>query len=57
VYQEILAGRGFGIADARPSIQLVYEIRNARPANETGHLHPFLLPKNGKKQGRELLRA
>lgn len=29
VYQEILAGRGFGLQDARPSIQLVYEIRKA----------------------------
>lgn len=28
VYQETLAGRGFGIKDARPSIELVYKIRN-----------------------------
>ncbi|MEW6242490.1 MAG: Gfo/Idh/MocA family oxidoreductase [Chloroflexota bacterium] len=27
VYEETLAGRGFGIADARPSIELVYRIR------------------------------
>jgi UDP-N-acetyl-2-amino-2-deoxyglucuronate dehydrogenase len=27
VYQQILAGRGFGIADARPSIELVHRIR------------------------------
>jgi UDP-N-acetyl-2-amino-2-deoxyglucuronate dehydrogenase len=27
VYQEVLAGRGFGIADARPSIELSYRIR------------------------------
>jgi UDP-N-acetyl-2-amino-2-deoxyglucuronate dehydrogenase len=32
VYEETLAGRGFGIADARPSIQLVHDIRHARPA-------------------------
>jgi UDP-N-acetyl-2-amino-2-deoxyglucuronate dehydrogenase len=28
-YEEILAGRGFGIADARPSIELVHRIREA----------------------------
>lgn len=28
-YQKILAGEGFGINDARPSIQLAYDIRNA----------------------------
>jgi UDP-N-acetyl-2-amino-2-deoxyglucuronate dehydrogenase len=29
VYQEVLEGRGFGIADARPSIELSYRIREA----------------------------
>ena len=29
VYQEVLAGRGFGIADARPSIELSHRIRQA----------------------------
>ncbi len=29
VYEEMLAGRGFGIADARPSIELVHRIRTA----------------------------
>ncbi len=33
VYEETLAGRGFGIEDARPSVELVYSIRNA---NVTG---------------------
>lgn len=28
-YQHILAGQGFGIADARPSIEIVYRIRQA----------------------------
>jgi UDP-N-acetyl-2-amino-2-deoxyglucuronate dehydrogenase len=28
-YQEILSGKGFGIQDARPSIELVHAIRNA----------------------------
>lgn len=29
VYEETLSGKGFSIADARPSIKLVYDIRNA----------------------------
>ena len=31
VYERTLAGQGFGIADARPSIELVYSIRASRP--------------------------
>jgi UDP-N-acetyl-2-amino-2-deoxyglucuronate dehydrogenase len=27
VYQEVLAGRGFGIDDSRPSIELTHHIR------------------------------
>lgn len=43
VYEEILAGRGFGIEDARPSINLVYELRNAKPTPiNGGHTHPFV---------------
>ena len=30
VYREALAGRGFGIADAYPSIDLVHRVRNAK---------------------------
>jgi UDP-N-acetyl-2-amino-2-deoxyglucuronate dehydrogenase len=30
VYEEVLAGRGFGIEDARPSIELVHSIRNSK---------------------------
>ena len=42
VYREILAGRGFGIEDARPSITLVHSIRKA-PLTAPGpdRLHPF----------------
>jgi UDP-N-acetyl-2-amino-2-deoxyglucuronate dehydrogenase len=29
-YKEILAGRGFGLSDARPSIELAYQIRNQK---------------------------
>lgn len=42
VYEQILAGQGYGIADARPSIALTHRIRNTAitPADETAH--PFL---------------
>ena len=43
VYREILAGRGFGIDDARPSIQLVHDIRNAAVARGAPErVHPLL---------------
>jgi len=41
VYQETLAGRGFGIAHARPSVELAHRIRNATPASGNGPRHPF----------------
>jgi UDP-N-acetyl-2-amino-2-deoxyglucuronate dehydrogenase len=39
VYEETLAGRGFGIAEARPSIELTYRIRTAEisPKDEFAH--------------------
>ena len=42
VYREILAGRGFGLDDARPSINLVYELRNSIPTPGRC-LHPLLI--------------
>jgi UDP-N-acetyl-2-amino-2-deoxyglucuronate dehydrogenase len=40
VYEEALAGRGFGIEDSRPSIELSYRIRQA-PANPiASRAHP-----------------
>jgi UDP-N-acetyl-2-amino-2-deoxyglucuronate dehydrogenase len=41
VYEEILAGNGFGPADARPSIQLVHDIRTAVPRGPGSHSHPL----------------
>ena len=41
-YKEILAGRGFGIEEARQSVETVYTIRNTKPAGLTGDYHPFL---------------
>jgi UDP-N-acetyl-2-amino-2-deoxyglucuronate dehydrogenase len=42
VYRDILEGRGFGIDDARQSIQLVHNIRNAAPLGVRDYSHPFL---------------
>ncbi|MFZ5516803.1 MAG: Gfo/Idh/MocA family oxidoreductase [Candidatus Zhuqueibacterota bacterium] len=43
IYEEILAGRGFGIADARASIELAYQIRHAVPTGLKGYYaHPLL---------------
>jgi UDP-N-acetyl-2-amino-2-deoxyglucuronate dehydrogenase len=41
-YQEILAGRGFPLEEARPSLEAVYTIRNASPRGLAGDYHPFL---------------
>jgi UDP-N-acetyl-2-amino-2-deoxyglucuronate dehydrogenase len=41
-YEEILAGRGFGIADARPSIELVHRIRSMPVSTEIHAPHPML---------------
>jgi UDP-N-acetyl-2-amino-2-deoxyglucuronate dehydrogenase len=41
-YREILAGRGFGLEDARQSVEIAYTIRNAKPAGLTGDYHPHL---------------
>ena len=46
VYQKVLSGKGFGIEDVRPSIKLVYEIRNAHPVGgEMEKMHPVLRKK------------
>ncbi len=42
VYEMTLAGEGFGIEHARPSIELVHAIRNATPNIDQGAPHPFL---------------
>jgi len=40
-YQEILRGNGFGLDDARKSIEIVYDIRNATPIGLKGDYHPL----------------
>ena len=41
-YQHILNGQGFGLDDARPSIDIVHKIRNSQLTGITGDFHPFL---------------
>lgn len=42
-YQEIIAGRGYGLEDARHSVETVNHIRNAKPETPAeGEAHPFL---------------
>ncbi len=40
-YEAILEGRGFGIEDAATAIQIVHDIRNARPVGLKGDYHPM----------------
>ena len=42
VYEETLAGRGFGIEDARESIKLMHEMRNMSPVTGSDKQHPIL---------------
>lgn len=40
-YKDIIAGKGFGIEDARTAINIVYDIRHAAPIGLTGDYHPL----------------
>jgi UDP-N-acetyl-2-amino-2-deoxyglucuronate dehydrogenase len=42
-YNEILNGHGYGLSDARLSIQTVYQIRNLQPIGIKGEYHPYLI--------------
>ena len=42
VYADVLAGRGFGIDEGRPAIELTARIRRTEPAVVAAHLHPIL---------------
>lgn len=42
VYEETLLGRGFGIQEARPSIELVYALRTSQARKGQGCAHPLL---------------
>ena len=40
-YKDILAGKGFGIEDARNAINIVYDIRHTAPIGLKGEYHPM----------------
>lgn len=41
-YEEVLAGRGFGLEENRMAIETVAKIRNASPLGLVGDYHPFI---------------
>jgi UDP-N-acetyl-2-amino-2-deoxyglucuronate dehydrogenase len=42
VYEEVLAGRGFGIDEGRPAIELSHRIRTTPAETAPSHVHPAL---------------
>ena len=42
VYEEVLAGRGFGIADSRPAIELSHRIRETLVSPVASYAHPII---------------
>jgi UDP-N-acetyl-2-amino-2-deoxyglucuronate dehydrogenase len=40
VYEQVLGGAGFGIDDARPSIELTSAIRQAKVQERSSNAHP-----------------
>jgi UDP-N-acetyl-2-amino-2-deoxyglucuronate dehydrogenase len=42
VYRDVLAGRGFGLADARPAVELVHALRTAHVVEHPSLAHPAL---------------
>ncbi len=47
-YQAILDGKGFGLDDALPAIQLAHDIREQRPVGLVGDFHPLAALPLGK---------
>ena len=41
VYESILDGNGYGLEDARQAIEIVHNIRHAKPKGLVGEYHPF----------------
>ena len=41
-YKKIIEGTGYGLEHARPSIEIVQNIRNQKPIGKTGEYHPFV---------------
>ena len=59
-YEEILAGNGFRLEEARDAITVVHDIRNARPVGLKGAYHPLAKaplarhPFEGKQERRKV---
>jgi UDP-N-acetyl-2-amino-2-deoxyglucuronate dehydrogenase len=41
-YRDIIAGNGFGLMDAQPSVEIVHDIRVSTPVGMVGDYHPYL---------------
>jgi UDP-N-acetyl-2-amino-2-deoxyglucuronate dehydrogenase len=41
-YRAILEGKGFGLEDARPSVEIVHNVRTAKESRRKGDYHPLL---------------
>jgi len=41
-YREILAGKGFGLEDAKPAVEIASNIRRSKPVGLQGDYHPML---------------
>ena len=41
VYEAVIDNKGYGIEDARQAIEIVHDIRNAKPIGLKGEYHPF----------------
>ncbi len=50
VYENVLSGNGFGIEDARASIELVHAIRTSRVVSPGRNDHPLSKRLSGEKQ-------
>ncbi len=42
IYENVLAGQGFGIAETRPALELVYQINHSTVVPSSTERHPFL---------------
>ncbi|MFS4448980.1 Gfo/Idh/MocA family protein [Maribacter sp. 2307UL18-2] len=49
-YEAILEGKGYGLLDAKQSIEIVHDIRNASISKLTGDYHPLLQPNSMLQQ-------
>ena len=42
-YRQLISGKGYGIDDARRSVEIAHQIRNATPIGIKGDYHPYLM--------------